>query len=76
MGGQVMGQTPPSQPRLVCNEPVFDFGVRPNSVEVDHDFTIRNAGELPLVISQVRSGVGEGDLGRGYSEISNGGAGQ
>jgi hypothetical protein len=43
---------------LVCDEPLYDFGTRPNTVEVEHQFNIRNSGELPLVISQVRSGCG------------------
>ncbi len=56
--GLTSGQTPAPQPRLICDEPLFDFGVRPNSVEVEHDFIIRNAGDVPLVVSQVRSGCG------------------
>jgi hypothetical protein len=53
-----MGQTNMPHPRLVCDEALFDFGTRSNSIDVDHDFTIRNMGDTPLVISQVRSGCG------------------
>ena len=53
-----LGQSNVPNAHLVCDEPLFDFGTRPNTVEVDHDFVIRNSGELPLVISQVRSGCG------------------
>ena len=54
----VLGQTNSPRARLVCDEPLFDYGIRPNSIEVDHNFVIRNTGDLPLVISQVRSGCG------------------
>ena len=54
----VLGQTNSPGPHLVCDEPLFDYGVKPNSSEIDHEFVIRNTGDLPLVISQVRSGCG------------------
>lgn len=56
--GTALGQTNKPHPSLVCDESLFDYGVRPNSVEVEHNFIIRNSGNLPLVISQVRSGCG------------------
>lgn len=54
----VLGQTHSPQPRLVCVEPLFDYGVKSNSIEIEHDFILRNAGGMPLIISQVRSGCG------------------
>lgn len=45
-------------PAIQCDAPVFDYGERPDTVEVDHTFIIRNAGTAPLFISQVRSGCG------------------
>jgi len=54
----VIGQTPAPHPHLVCDQALFDYGVKPNTVDVDHVFTIRNTGDAPLVISQVRSGCG------------------
>ncbi|MEI6169220.1 MAG: DUF1573 domain-containing protein [bacterium] len=54
----VLGQTNLPRPRLVCDEPLFDYGIKPNSIEIEHDFVIRNTGDLPLIISQVRSGCG------------------
>lgn len=56
--GTVLGQTNPPRPHITCDAPLFDFGVKPNSAEVDHNFEIRNIGDAPLVIAQVRSGCG------------------
>jgi hypothetical protein len=56
--GTCLAQTHSPQPRIACNEPQFDFGSALNSSEVAHDFEIRNAGEAPLIISQIRSGCG------------------
>ena len=56
--GITPGQTNMSRSHIVCDAPLFDFGTKSNSVEVDHEFLIRNAGNMPLVIAQVRSGCG------------------
>lgn len=45
-------------PRIVCPEPVFDFGERENSGFVDHAFVIRNEGSLSLEILGVRATCG------------------
>lgn len=45
-------------PVIQCDAPVLDYGERPDTAEVDHTFTIRNGGNAPLLISQVRSGCG------------------
>ena len=39
-------------------EEVFDFGEQPNTVEVSHDFVLRNAGDAPLSIRDIKSGCG------------------
>ena len=66
ISGIALGQTNTLHPLLVCDEPTFDFGVKPNSIDVEHNFVIRNAGTGPLIISQVRSGCGctQAQLGR------------
>jgi len=45
-------------PKLVCAQPVFNFGTRDSSGEVRHDFVIRNAGDLSLQILNVRATCG------------------
>jgi len=45
-------------PRLVCDEPVHDFGVVPNAESVDHTFLLCNEGDAPLTIDRVRSSCG------------------
>lgn len=48
----------PPHPRIYVAERVFDFGVRPNGVPVEHDFVIENRGTLPLTIQRVRTSCG------------------
>jgi len=45
-------------PHLTCAQPVFDYGVCDNKKDVEHTFVLRNEGNLPLVVSQVRAGCG------------------
>ncbi len=45
-------------PRLVCDEPVFDFGTRDPSEPVEHTFLLRNEGTLTLEISRVHASCG------------------
>ena len=45
-------------PKLVCDEPTFDFGERDSDTTVNHEFVLRNSGAAPLVISGVRSSCG------------------
>lgn len=42
-------------PRLVCDEPAFDAGPIPPSATLSHDFLLRNDGQLPLEIRNVRA---------------------
>ena len=48
----------PLKPRIVCDEPVYDFGERNNTEFVEHDYPIRNAGTLSLEIRNVRASCG------------------
>ncbi|MBR6022429.1 MAG: DUF1573 domain-containing protein, partial [Kiritimatiellae bacterium] len=45
-------------PRLVCDAPVHDFGSVPDTAPVEHDFDIRNDGQLSLQILSVRASCG------------------
>lgn len=45
-------------PKLVCDEPAFDFGTMDNSQAVEHTFVLRNEGDLTLEITQVRPSCG------------------
>ena len=45
-------------PKIVCDEPIFDFGEKSNSEFVEHDYPIRNDGTLSLEIRNVRASCG------------------
>lgn len=45
-------------PRLVCEEPAFDFGTRDNSETVTHDFILKNEGDLSIEILGTRTSCG------------------
>jgi hypothetical protein len=45
-------------PKIVCDEPIFDFGEKSNSEFVEHDYPLRNAGTLSLEIRNVRASCG------------------
>ena len=45
-------------PRLVCEQPEFDFGERESSGDIEHAFTIHNAGDLTLQIFSLRPTCG------------------
>ncbi len=45
-------------PKLVCEEPVYDFGTVESSVVVEHEFIVRNDGDLTLEIKNVRPSCG------------------
>lgn len=47
-----------NRPRIVCDEPVFDYGTVDASTVVEHTFTIRNEGTLTLEISRVHASCG------------------
>ncbi|TAN37275.1 MAG: DUF1573 domain-containing protein [Verrucomicrobia bacterium] len=50
--------TPEHAPKLVCEQPEFNFGERESSGELAHDFVIRNAGDLTLQIFNLRPTCG------------------
>lgn len=55
------GQTnvhPTLAPKLVCAEPIYEFGQMDNNLTVEHTFIIQNTGNLSLIISQVRTSCG------------------
>ncbi len=45
-------------PKIVCDEPVYDFGQRANTEFVEHAYVIRNEGSLSLEIRGVRATCG------------------
>ena len=56
--GLNVGAAPQPAPKLVCEKPAFDFGECESSGELDHDFVIRNAGDLALQIFSLRPTCG------------------
>lgn len=49
---------PGAAPRIVCPEPIFDFGDKNNSESVEHNYVIRNTGNVSLEIQDVRASCG------------------
>lgn len=45
-------------PIIMSPDPVFDFGDRDNDGEVSHAFVVKNAGDEPLEISDVKTSCG------------------
>jgi hypothetical protein len=45
-----------SLPKLVCQEPLYDFGEVPNVHVIEHVFALRNAGTAPLKIRRIKAG--------------------
>ena len=45
-------------PRIVCTQPVFDFGVVDGSQPVSHTFHVRNDGDSDLVIKKIHAPCG------------------
>lgn len=45
-------------PKIVCDEPIFDFGEMNNTEFVEHDYPIRNEGKLSLEIRNVHASCG------------------
>ena len=48
----------PPVPKIVCDEPVHEFGEVENSQIIEHDFTIRNAGGATLEILKAKPSCG------------------
>lgn len=55
---QEAAQAEGAQPRAVLPEPIFDAGKVAKGESIVHDFLIRNAGEAPLQITDVRPACG------------------
>jgi hypothetical protein len=47
-----------AEPRIVCDQPTFDFGSRDASEVVNHTFELKNTGSTDLVITAVRPACG------------------
>lgn len=47
-----------AEPRVVCDQPTFDFGSRDASEVVSHTFELKNTGTSDLVITAVRPACG------------------
>lgn len=45
-------------PNLVCDQPAYAFGKRPNTETVSHTFILRNEGQTDLIISRVKPACG------------------
>lgn len=45
-----------AKPSISVAESVYDFGEADEGGEIVHDFVVRNAGQAPLEINQVRPG--------------------
>jgi len=45
-------------PKLVCEQPNFNFGERQNTTEVEHIYILKNTGDLSAEIKQVRPSCG------------------
>jgi hypothetical protein len=52
----VQAETPGARPRLSIDEPVFDGGEFRPGEPLTHEFTLRNKGDAPLLIEDIRTG--------------------
>ena len=48
----------PLTPKIVCDEPIYDFGTMSNAGFIEHDYPIRNEGTLSLEIQNVHASCG------------------
>lgn len=46
------------KPKIVCDEPEFDFGEKRNDEKVEHEFIVKNAGDGLLLIDKVKTTCG------------------
>lgn len=46
------------EPRLVCDEPAYNFGTVQNRDSIEHTFLLRNEGDSDLVIKRVHTSCG------------------
>lgn len=45
-------------PRIVCDQPLYDFGTTNTDQPIKHAFVLRNIGNAPLIIHRTRAGCG------------------
>ena len=45
-------------PKIFCNNPTYNFGVRNSKTNVFHKFLIKNNGNIPLLIKRIRTCCG------------------
>lgn len=45
-------------PKIVCDKPDFDFGVRRDNEVVTHQYVVTNGGDAPLAITRVKASCG------------------
>mgnify|MGYP006428723071 CR=1 FL=1 len=55
---QEKAQQEKSFPKMTYEEEVYDFGTITSGETVEHEFTFKNTGEAPLVISNARASCG------------------
>lgn len=53
-----IAQAQSPEPRIVVDEPTYNFGEKSNSQIIDHTFVIRNEGDMTLLIENIRSSCG------------------
>ena len=58
LGALTVGAQSQPAPRIVCEEPTYDFGKRSNREVVEHTFIIRNEGDTTLEIRRVHASCG------------------
>lgn len=58
LSAQAQESPPALAPRIVCDEPAYDFGEEENTESVEHDYAIRNDGDLSLEITRVKASCG------------------
>jgi hypothetical protein len=57
-GGPTRAQAVEAAPKIVCDQPKFDFGEKDNSLTVECSFELRNEGDTTLEIIRARPSCG------------------
>ena len=58
VAASLLAQGAPAGPKAVVAEPIKDMGVVPKGDKISYDFVIRNEGQAPLEIADVRASCG------------------
>lgn len=56
--GAVNSSKTGSAPNIACDEPTYDFGELLNNRDIRHTYVVKNIGDMPLEISDVRTSCG------------------